>query len=80
MLSSLNAIRKKYKDKGLSCSFSNSLVLQIVNLCNYDKFGARKINFIISDKVESIIANKMISGINKVRIDSIKDIKKVETV
>ena len=80
VLSSLNAIRKKYKDKGLSCSFSNSLVLQIVNLCNYDKFGARKINFIISDKVESIIANKMISGINKVRIDSIKDIKKVETV
>lgn len=73
----LNFVRKFYKDKGVVCSFSNKLVSEIVDFCEYDKYGARKINMVIEQKIESNIIDKMILGDKKIRINSVRDLKVV---
>ncbi len=73
----LSALRKAYKKKGVICSFTNNLVKEITNLCEFDKYGARKIDDIISYDVEELIVNKMMSGFNKIKIDGVKVAKVV---
>ncbi len=67
----LNYLRKVYKSKGILCSFSKKLISEIIDLCEFDKYGARKIDDIISYNVEELITNKSMMGNDKVRIDSI---------
>lgn len=67
----LGVVRKFYKNKNISCTFSNKLVLDIVNLCEYEKYGARKIDGIIREKVEGVIVDKILEGENKIRIDKV---------
>ena len=67
----LNALRKKYKDKGIVCSFSKKLMSEIVDLCEFDKYGARKIEDIISYNLEELIISRSMDEDNKIRIDSI---------
>lgn len=73
----LSYLKKFYKDKGLICSFSNHVILELVDLCEYQKYGARKVNMIVEQKIENVLIDKMISGDNRVRINSIKDLKVV---
>ena len=72
--SKLSNLRKFYKNKDIVCSFSNKLVSEIVNLCQYEKYGARKIDGIISDRVESVIIDKILEGVDRVRIDSVESL------
>ncbi len=67
----LNALRKKYKENGIICSFSKNLISEIVDLCEFDKYGARKIDDVISYNIEELVTKKSINGDNKIRIDSI---------
>lgn len=72
--SKLSNLRKFYKNKDIVCSFSNKLVSEIVNLCQYEKYGARKIDGIISDRVESVIIDKILEGVDRVRIDGVESL------
>lgn len=72
--SKLSNLRKFYKNKDIVCSFSNKLVSEIVNLCQYEKYGARKIDSIISDRVESVIIDKILEGVDRVRIDGVESL------
>lgn len=73
----LNNLRKFYKEKGVVCSFSNNLLIEISDLCEYDKYGARKIDDVITNNVEELIVSKMMNGENKIKVSSIKDAKVV---
>ena len=73
----LSKIRFRYKKKGIVCSFSNKLVLELVSLCEYEKYGARRLNNIINERLESVIVDKIFDGESKIRIDSIIDTKVV---
>lgn len=75
--SSLARIRSFYKKKGIICSFSNNLVQELINLCEYDKYGVRKLDNIISERLESILVDNVFNGETKIRIDSILDTKVV---
>ena len=72
--SKLSNLRKFYKNKDIVCSFSNKLVSEIVNLCQYEKYGARKIDGIISDRVESVIIDKILEGVDRVMIDGVESL------
>ena len=72
--SKLSNLRKFYKNKDIVCSFSNKLVSEIVNLCQYEKYGSRKIDGIISDRVESVIIDKILEGVDRVRIDGVESL------
>ena len=67
----LSFIRKYYKEKGVFCSFSNKLISEILKLCDYEKYGARKVNGVIEQNLETVIIDRMLSGDSKIRIDSI---------
>lgn len=70
----LSNLRKFYKNKNIVCSFSNKLVSEIVDLCQYEKYGARKIDGIISERVESVIVDKILEGVDRVRIDGVESL------
>lgn len=72
--SKLSNLRKFYKNKNIVCSFSNKLVSEIVDLCQYEKYGARKIDGIISDRVESVIVDKILEGVDRIRIDGVESL------
>jgi ATP-dependent Clp protease ATP-binding subunit ClpA len=75
--SKLSILRKLYREKGIICSFTNNLVNEIVTLCEYDKYGARKIEDIINYNVEELIVNKMLMGVSKIRINEVNGAKVV---
>ena len=65
----LKLIRDNYKNKNIICSFSNNLIEEILKLSEYDKFGARKIDSIIKQKVETVLIDKMLEGETKIKVD-----------
>lgn len=73
----LNVLKKYYKKKGITCSFTKNLIKEIANLCEYEKYGARKVNDIINSDVEGLIVNKMMSGFTKIKIDGLEAAKVV---
>ena len=75
--SKLSILRKLYREKGIICSFTNNLVNELVTLCEYDKYGARKIDDIINYNVEELIVNKMLMGVSRIRINDIESTKVV---
>ena len=73
----LNKLRKKYNKKEITLKFSNTLIDEIINLSNYKEFGARKIDKIIKNQIESIIINQILD--NK-KIINIKKIEKEKVI
>ena len=63
----LNEIKDKYSN--IQFEYSDHLVSDIVNRCDYYDYGARKINKIISKHIENIIIDAIINGEKKVYID-----------
>ncbi len=67
----LKKLRDKYKNKNVSVKISNTVIDDIVKLSNYHEFGARKIEKIIKNNIESIIINEIL---NDKKIVNIKNI------
>ncbi len=67
----LKDVKSKFKEKGIQLQFGSKMTSQIVNLSDYQEFGARKIRKIIEDKVDSYVIEKILLGQNHVHIGSI---------
>ncbi len=67
----LKKFKEKYSDK-IKVKVSREVENEILNLSNYDEYGARKINKIIKDKIETIVIDKIIDGKNEVYIKNLK--------
>ena len=67
----LKKFKEKYSDK-IKVKVSREVENEILNLSNYDEYGARKINKIIKDKIETIVIDKIIDGKDEVYIKNLK--------
>ena len=67
----INEIKNKYKDK-IKISINKNVVNEILEECNYNEFGARKIDKIIKDNLENIIINSIIDEKKNINIKTIK--------
>ncbi len=67
----INDIKNKYKDK-IKISINKNVVNEVLEECNYNEFGARKIDKIIKDNLENIIINSIIDEKKNVNIKTIK--------
>ena len=67
----LKKFKGKYSDK-IRIRISKEVENEILNLSNYEEYGARKINKIIKDKIETIVIDKIIDGKNEVYIKNLK--------
>ena len=67
----LKKFKEKYSDK-IKVKVSREVENEILNLSNYEEYGARKINKIIKDKIETIVIDKIIDGKEEVYIKNLK--------
>lgn len=67
----LKKFKEKYSDK-IKVKVSREVENEILNLSNYEEYGARKINKIIKDKIETIVIDKIIDGKDEVYIKNLK--------
>lgn len=66
----LGELIKKYSEK-IDIKINNNVYDDIVKLCDFEIYGARKIDKILKDKVEALVIDKVISGDKKLIIDSL---------
>ena len=70
----INTIKAKYKDK-IKVSISNNIIKELTTSCDYQIFGARRIDKIISNKIENIIIDAIIENKKQITITSLEEIK-----
>lgn len=70
----INTIKTKYKDK-IKVSISNNIIKELTTSCDYQIFGARRIDKIIANKIENIIIDAIIENKNQITITSLEEIK-----
>lgn len=64
-------LKLKNKYSKYKINISNNVIKEIINLSNYEEFGARKINKIIVSNIENIIIDTIIDNKKEINIDSI---------
>lgn len=68
----LNKLRKKYKKRGVQISISKVVIDEILSASNYLEFGARKIDQIIKNSIESVIIDNVIKNVKRVNIRNLE--------
>lgn len=70
----LKKISKKYSKKGIKITYDKMIIEDILNKSEYHDFGARKIEKIIRDDIESYIIDEYLNGNNKIYIKSLEEL------
>ena len=68
----ITELKRKYLNKGIKVTISKNVIEELIDICDYESFGARKINKLIKSRLEGEIINKYISGINSINIRTLK--------
>lgn len=68
----LKKLKNKYKKKDITLKIKSNIIEEIVELSNYKEFGARKIDKIIKNNIETFIINEILSNKKIVNIKSIE--------
>lgn len=69
IIKKLEKIKNKYRNNNIK--IKNNIIEEIIKESNYQTFGARKIDKIIENKIETIIIDKIINNEQNIIIDSI---------
>ncbi|MDD3341733.1 MAG: ATP-dependent Clp protease ATP-binding subunit [Bacilli bacterium] len=68
---SLKRIKEKYKKKNIKLHFTKNVIEELVTESEYQMYGARKIDKIIKDKVETLIIERIMNGEEDIEIKTI---------
>jgi ATP-dependent Clp protease ATP-binding subunit ClpC len=69
----IKKIKEKYEEKSIKLNINKKIVDELVKLSEYEQFGARKIDKVIKDKLESIVIDEIIKGYKIVNLKTIKE-------
>ena len=58
----LNQLKKQYKENGYNIRISDGMVDTILNKCKYNEYGARKIDKLIEEEIESKIIDDIVEN------------------
>ena len=72
VIDKINILKEKYNKKGINIKLGKNVVDDIIELSNYNEFGANKIDKIIKEKLENIIIDNILIGNKIITINSIK--------
>jgi len=64
-------LKNNYKDKNIKFTINKKIQDEIIKLCEYEKYGARKVDKVISDYLENIIIDNIINGTNDIKINNL---------
>ena len=68
----IKKLKNKYKKKNIMLKINNKVIEEIIENSNYKDFGARKIEKIIKNDLETIIINEILDNKKIINIKSIK--------
>ena len=71
----INNLVDKYYKKGIKIKIDNNVIDEVLKLTNYEEFGARKIDKIVNDKLETSIIDMIIDSKKDINIKTINDKK-----
>ena len=71
----LSKLKNKYKNKNINIKINKNVIDEVIDLSNYEEFGARKIDKIIKNKIENIIINEILDSNDNIIIKSINQEK-----
>lgn len=69
--SKLLIIKNKFKNRGIIVHLSNDIVKKIVKESRYNEFGARKIDQVIEDNVDTLVINDILNGKKEIFINKV---------
>jgi len=72
ILNKIEKLKQKYRKKGVFVKINKDVIKDIISLSEYEQFGARKIDKIIKDKIESSIIDQILLDNKKITITDIK--------
>ncbi len=67
----LRDVKKRYQEEQIQVSFSPNIVEEIISLSQYEKFGARKVDKIISDKLDLYIIDQILNGEKRIKVNTL---------
>ena len=68
----INKIKNKYDKLNVKLKINNNVIDEIIELSNYNEYGARKLDKIIKNNIENIIIDNMMEDNYKIEIKTIK--------
>ena len=68
--SKLNEVINYYHDK-IKVQYSSSVVDEIISLCDYQTYGARKVDKVIKTKLDDIIIDSIVNKSEQVYIEKL---------
>lgn len=68
----LAKLKDKYNNKNIKVKINNKIIEKIVELSNYMEYGARKVEKIIKNNIESVIINEVLEGKTIININELE--------
>ena len=68
----LNLLKNKYKNRRIIVKLSKHVINDIIQLSNYEEYGARKIDKIVKNELEPLIINKILENRKTIFIKNLK--------
>ena len=69
--SALQRVKQKYQEKNVKISFGSKVSEELLTFTEYELYGARKVDKVIKDKVESLLIEKILEGEDVIKIKTI---------
>jgi len=66
----ISLLKERYMEKDFSVSISKNVLLKLANLCEYEKYGARKVEKVIMEYLETRIIDSMLHGEHELRFSN----------
>ena len=67
-------LEDKYKNKNIKIKVSKKVIEEIIDKCDYNEYGARKIDKIIKNEIDNLIIEEVLKGNNNISIKTIKQL------
>jgi len=68
----IKKLKDKYKNKSIILKIGNGAITEIIENSNYKEFGARKIDKLIKNDIETLVINEILDGKKTININNIK--------
>ncbi len=67
----LSNVKKKFKDQNIKLQIDEMIIDDLLKQSNYETSGARGVKRIIEDKIDNLVIDNILNGVNKVTIKSL---------
>ena len=70
----IKKLEEKYKKKNIKIKISKKVIDEIIDKCDYNEFGARKINKVIKTDLDNLIIEEILNGNTNISIKTLKQL------